>query len=279
MKIIKTIEELRQELHGQLNTAFVPTMGNLHEGHMTLMRIAKEYGSPVVASVFVNRLQFSPNEDFDQYPRTLAEDVEKLENEGVDYLFTPTEQVLYPEPQTYTVKTPDGLGNILEGKYRPGFFEGVATVVLKLFSCVQPHVAVFGKKDYQQLMIIRKMVQQFNLPIKIIGAELHRAENGLALSSRNRYLSEQEKHDALTLYKTLANIKEQILAGNYQLKELEFKALTHLSNNDWLPDYVAIRRQRDLQQPTPEDLINKAPLVALAAAKIGSTRLIDNIEI
>lgn len=146
MKIITTIDALRQELRGQLNTAFVPTMGNLHEGHMSLMRIAKEYGAPVVASIFVNRLQFAPNEDFDQYPRTLEEDVAKLENVGVDYLFAPSEKELYPEPQVFTIQTPDGLGNILEGEYRPGFFEGVATVILKLFSCVQPAIAVFGKK-------------------------------------------------------------------------------------------------------------------------------------
>lgn len=279
MKIITTVEELQKTLHDKLNTAFVPTMGNLHEGHMSLMRIAKEYGSPVVASVFVNRLQFAPNEDFDQYPRTLEEDAAKLENVGVDYLFAPSEKELYPEPQTFTITTPNGLGNILEGQYRPGFFEGVATVVMKLFSCVQPTVAVFGKKDYQQLMVIRRLVQQFNLPIKIIGADLYRAENGLALSSRNRYLSETQMKDALILYKTLTRIQHEILLGNRQLKELEFKALTHLATNNWQPDYVSIRLQKNLQEPTKEDLDNKAPLVVLAAAKIGTTRLIDNLEI
>lgn len=279
MKIITTVEELHKTLHDKLNTAFVPTMGNLHEGHMSLMRIAKEYGAPVVASIFVNRLQFAPNEDFDQYPRTLEEDIAKLDNVGVDYLFAPSEKELYPEPQTFTIKTPDGLGNILEGQYRPGFFEGVATVVMKLFSCVQPSVAVFGKKDYQQLMIIRRLVQQFNLPIKIIGADLYRAENGLALSSRNRYLSESQSKDALLLYKTLTRIQHEILLGNRQLKELEFKALTHLATNSWEPDYVSVRLQKNLQEPTKEDLDNKAPLVVLAAAKIGTTRLIDNLDI
>lgn len=279
MKIITTIEVLHQTLRNQSNIAFVPTMGNLHEGHMSLMRIAKEYGSPVVASVFVNRLQFAPNEDFDQYPRTLEDDAAKLENEGVDYLFAPSEKELYAEPQTFTVNTPDGLGNILEGQYRPGFFEGVATVIMKLFSCIRPDVAVFGKKDYQQLLVIRRLVQQFNLPVKIIGADLYRAENGLALSSRNRYLSETQSKEALLLYKVLTRIQHEIVLGNRQLKELEFKALTHLASNGWQPDYVAIRRQKDLQEPTKEDLEKKLPLVVLAAAKIGTTRLIDNVEI
>lgn len=279
MKIITTIEALHQELRGQLNIAFVPTMGNLHEGHMSLMRIAKEYGSPVVASIFVNRLQFAPNEDFDQYPRTLEADAAKLENEGVDYLFAPSEKELYPEPQVFTIQTPAGLGNILEGQYRPGFFEGVATVVMKLFSCVQPAVAVFGKKDYQQLMVIRRLVQQFNLPIKIIGADLYRAENGLALSSRNRYLSDSQARDAIMLFKAITRIQHEILLGNRQLKELEFKALTHLATNNWQPDYVAIRLQKNLQEPTKEELEERSPLVVLAAAKIGTTRLIDNQEI
>ena len=164
MKIISSIDELRDQLRGQLRTAFVPTMGNLHEGHLSLMRLARRHGDPVVASIFVNRLQFGPNEDFEKYPRTFADDVEKLEKEGVYVLFAPTERDLYPEPQEFRVQPPSDLGNILEGEFRPGFFTGVTTVVLKLFSCVQPSVAVFGKKDYQQLMIIRNMTRQFALP-------------------------------------------------------------------------------------------------------------------
>ena len=191
MKIISTIDELRDQLRGQLRTAFVPTMGNLHEGHLSLMRLARKHGDPVVASIFVNRLQFGPNEDFDKYPRTFQADVEKLEKEGVYVLFAPTEKDLYPEPQEYRVQPPDDLGNILEGEFRPGFFNGVCTVVTKLFSCVQPRVAVFGKKDYQQLMIVRNMARQFALPTEIIGAETFRAEDGLALSSRNGYLSQR----------------------------------------------------------------------------------------
>ena len=196
MKIISCIEELRDQLRGQLRTAFVPTMGNLLEGHLSLMRLARKHGDPVVASIFVNRLQFGPNEDFDKYPRTFQADVEKLEKEGVYVLFAPSEKDLYPEPQEYRVRPPDDLGNILEGEFRPGFFTGVTTVVLKLFSCVQPKVAVFGKKDYQQLMIIRNMSKQFALPTEIIAAETWRAKDGLALSSRNGYLSEAERAEA-----------------------------------------------------------------------------------
>lgn len=196
MKIISDIEELRDQLSGQLRTAFVPTMGNLHEGHLSLMRLARKHGDPVVASIFVNRLQFGPNEDFEKYPRTMEADIAKLEKEGVYVLFAPTEKELYPEPQEYRVRPPDDLGNTLEGEFRPGFFEGVCTVVTKLFSCVGPRVAVFGKKDYQQLMIIRNMARQFALPTEIIAAETYRADDGLALSSRNMYLSESERAEA-----------------------------------------------------------------------------------
>ena len=171
MKVVTTIEELRNQLRGQLRTAFVPTMGNLHDGHLSLMRLAKKHGDPVVASIFVNRLQFGPNEDFDTYPRTFRADVEKLEKEGVYVLFAPTEKDMYPVPQEFRVQPPQELADILEGKFRPGFFNGVTTVLLKLFSCVNPSVAIFGKKDYQQLMVVRSMVQQFALPTKIIAAE------------------------------------------------------------------------------------------------------------
>lgn len=279
MKIISSIEELRDQLRGQLRTAFVPTMGNLHEGHLSLMRLARRHGDPVVASIFVNRLQFGPNEDFDKYPRSFQADVEKLEKEGVYVLFAPTEKDLYPEPQEYRVRPPDDLGNILEGEFRPGFFTGVTTVVLKLFACVQPKVAVFGKKDYQQLMIIRNMSKQFALPTEIIAAETWRAEDGLALSSRNGYLSETERAEAPALFQTLNEVAEQVRNGNQDLLALEKMAMENLSQRHWNPDYISIRKRVDLQAPSTTDLAQNTELVVLAAAKLGNTRLIDNLEI
>jgi pantoate--beta-alanine ligase len=279
MKIISTIDELRDQLRGQLRTAFVPTMGNLHEGHLSLMRLARRHGDPVVASIFVNRLQFGPNEDFDKYPRTFEADVAKLEKEGVYVLFAPTEKDLYPEPQEYRVQPPDDLGNILEGEFRPGFFNGVCTVVTKLFSCVQPRVAVFGKKDYQQLMIVRNMARQFALPTEIIGAETFRAEDGLALSSRNGYLSTAERAEAPFLYQTLQYVAEQTRAGHADLALLERDAMDRLAARGWKPDYVSIRKRMNLQAPSREEYEAGAPLVVLTAAKLGATRLIDNLEI
>jgi pantoate--beta-alanine ligase len=279
MKIISSIEELRDHLRGQLRTAFVPTMGNLHEGHLSLMRLARRHGDPVVASIFVNRLQFGPNEDFDKYPRTFQADVEKLEKEGVYILFAPTEKDLYPEPQEFRVRPPDDLGNTLEGEFRPGFFTGVTTVVLKLFSCVQPSVAVFGKKDYQQLMIVRNMAKQFALPTEIIAAETFRAEDGLALSSRNGYLSEQERAEAPALYRVLNDVANEVRSGHLDVFELEHKAMVELSGRGWKPDYISIRRQADLQPPAAGDMAKGEKLVVLAAAKLGTTRLIDNLEI
>ncbi len=279
MKIISSIEELRDQLRGQLRTAFVPTMGNLHEGHLSLMRLAKKHGDPIVASIFVNRLQFGPNEDFDKYPRTFQADVEKLEKEGVYVLFAPTEKDLYPEPQEYRVRPPDDLGNILEGEFRPGFFTGVSTVVLKLFSCVQPRVAVFGKKDYQQLMIIRNMAKQFALPTEIIAADTWRADDGLALSSRNGYLSEAERAEAPVLYQTLNEVAQEIRSGHLDIFELEKKAMAKLSHRHWKPDYISVRKRSDLQPPSAGDIAQKAELVVVAAAKLGNTRLIDNLEV
>jgi pantoate--beta-alanine ligase len=279
MKIISSIDELRDQLRGQLRTVFVPTMGNLHDGHLSLMRLARKHGDPVVASIFVNRLQFGPNEDFDKYPRTFAADVEKLEKEGVYVLFAPTEKDLYPEPQEFRVKPPSDLGNILEGEFRPGFFDGVTTVVLKLFSCVQPGVAVFGKKDYQQLMIIRNMARQFALPTQIIAAETYRAKDGLALSSRNSYLSEQERAEAPALFRELNAIADEIRSGNLDISLLQNNAMQRLKDRGWQPDYVAIRKRIDLQPPTAGDLAQNETLVTLAAAKLGATRLIDNLEI
>jgi pantoate--beta-alanine ligase len=279
MKIISTIEELRDQLRGQLRTAFVPTMGNLHEGHLSLMRIARKHGDPVVASIFVNRLQFGPNEDFDKYPRTFQADAEKLEKEGVYVLFAPTEKDLYPEPQEYRVQPPDNLGNILEGEFRPGFFNGVCTVVTKLFSCVQPRVAVFGKKDYQQLMIIRNMARQFAMPTEIIGAETWRAEDGLALSSRNGYLSSEERAEAPFLIQTLQTVAERARGLDSDLLSLERDAMARLAARGWKPDYVSIRKRMNLQAPTQDEYAAGEPLVVLSAAKLGNTRLIDNLEI
>ncbi len=279
MKIISSIDELRDQLSGQLRTAFVPTMGNLHEGHLSLMRLARRHGDPVVASIFVNRLQFGPNEDFDKYPRTFQEDVAKLEKEGVYVLFAPTEKDLYPEPQEYRVRPPDDLGNTLEGEFRPGFFEGVCTVVTKLFSCVQPRVAVFGKKDYQQLMIVRNMARQFALPTEIIGAETFRADDGLALSSRNGYLSSEERAEAPALYRNLNAVAEAIRAGARDIGSVEARAMAALSERGWKPDYISVRKRIDLQAPGGADLERGEALVVLAAAKLGNTRLIDNLEI
>ena len=283
MKIISDINELRDHLRGQNRTSFVPTMGNLHEGHLSLMRLARQHGDPVVASIFVNRLQFGPNEDFDSYPRTMQADIDKLELEGVYILFAPTEKDLYPQPQEYRVDPPQQLGDILEGEFRPGFFKGVCTVVLKLFSCVQPRVAVFGKKDYQQLMIVRQMADQFALPVDIVSAETIRAEDGLALSSRNIYLSESERAEAPALQRQLSAMREQVLSLKEKtlssLMDIEAKALTQMQGRGWKPDYMAIRQQRDLAKPTQADLDAGQPLVIVTAAKLGKTRLIDNLEI
>ena len=279
MKIVTSIEDLRDQLSGQLRTAFVPTMGNLHEGHLSLMRLARKHGDPVVASIFVNRLQFGPNEDFDKYPRTFQADVEKLEKEGVYVLFAPTEKDLYPEPQEFRVRPPDDLGGTLEGEFRPAMFTGVTTVVLKLFSCVQPRVAIFGKKDYQQLMIIRNMARQFALPTEIIGAETFRADDGLALSSRNMYLSEAERAEAPALFRGLNFVAEEIRAGHLDTFELERRVMADLTQRGWKPDYISVRKRIDLQPPSAGDLAQGTPLVVLAAAKLGNTRLIDNLEI
>jgi pantoate--beta-alanine ligase len=276
MKVISSIHELRDQMRGQNRVAFVPTMGNLHAGHLSLMRLARQHGDPVVASIFVNRLQFGPNEDFDKYPRTMQDDIAKLQSENVYVLFAPTESELYPEPQQYRVHPPTDLGDILEGEFRPGFFQGVCTVVMKLFSCVSPRVAVFGKKDYQQLMIVRRMAQQFALPTDIIAAETVRDDDGLALSSRNRFLQSAERAEAPRLYATLAEVAEAVRGGQRDFAALEQRAMRTLAEHGWAPDYVAIRRQADLKTPGGAEDV---PLVVLSAAKLGGTRLIDNLEI
>ncbi len=280
MKVVHTIEALRDQLRGQNRAAFVPTMGNLHAGHLALMKTARQHGDPVVASIFVNRLQFGPNEDFEKYPRTLLDDIEKLEKgRDVYVLFAPDEHELYPEPQTFRVQPPDDLGGILEGEYRPGFFDGVCTVVLKLFSCVQPRVAVFGKKDYQQLMLIRSMCRQFQLPVEILAHETVRADDGLALSSRNVYLSAEHRSQATELFTTLSGMREALLNGASDIDALQTLAHDFLKTRGWQVDYIAIRRQRDLLPPTSLEVASGERLVILAAAKLGQTRLIDNLEV
>jgi len=280
MKIVTTIEGLRDQLRGQLRTAFVPTMGNLHEGHLSLMRLAKKHGDPVVASIFVNRLQFGPKDDFERYPRTFEGDCEKLEQEGVYVLFAPDEREMYPEPQEYRVDPPKSLGDVLEGEFRPGFFIGVTTVVLKLFSCVQPRAAVFGKKDYQQLMIVRRMARQFALPTDVVAAETVRADDGLALSSRNGYLSDVERAEAPTLHRVLHGVADRLRERpDADIDALQAEAMESLRDRGWRPDYVAVRRRSDLGTLTNREPRSPGSLVVLAAAWLGATRLIDNLEI
>ncbi|HRH18138.1 MAG TPA: pantoate--beta-alanine ligase [Aquabacterium sp.] len=291
MRVIHTIAELRAHCRAApAAPIFVPTMGNLHEGHLALIHQARGLsggtGAPVVASIFVNRLQFAPNEDFDTYPRTLERDAQLLEAAGCDVLFAPSEAELYPQPQGYKVVPPVELSDILEGAFRPGFFTGVSTVVHKLFNLVQPQAAVFGKKDYQQLMIIRNLVTQMGLPIEIHGGETLRADDGLALSSRNGYLSEQERAEAVQLITVLRGVREQIHAQRREavlsedsVQQLEAQAMAALSAWGWQPDYVAVRRQRDLLAASNDDLARGEPLVCLSAARLGKTRLIDNLEI
>jgi pantoate--beta-alanine ligase len=293
MKIVHSIGDLRNNLQGAACRAFVPTMGNLHEGHLQLMRMARTAAdqrvtaSPhtagkalTVASIFVNRLQFAPHEDFDSYPRTFERDCEQLQANGCDVVFAPTEKDLYPEPQVFKLHPPTELADILEGAFRPGFFVGVSTVVHKLFNVVQPDIAVFGKKDYQQLMIIRRMVQQMALPIEIMGGETERANDGLALSSRNGYLSVEERAEAVQLSVALKGLAAAARAGNangqLDVMALETAAMEALRARGWAPDYITLRRQHDLSPVTGPCA---EPLVVLGAAKLGKTRLIDNLEV
>ena len=275
MHILETIDACRSARRNAGRVAFVPTMGNLHDGHIALMKRAREHADTVIASIFVNRLQFGQGEDFGRYPRTFEADCEKLRAAGVDLLFAPDESVMYPSPQQYHVDPAPAHVGILEGEFRPGHFGGVATVVLKLFAIVQPDVALFGKKDYQQLMVISNMVREFALPIEIVRGDTVRASDGLALSSRNGYLSEAERAEAPTLHRELATIRDAVRAGNHDFLHLETEAMRHLAERGWHPDYISVRRQADLQPPASE----ADPLVIVAAAKLGTTRLIDNLEI
>lgn len=274
MQIVQSIAELRVALESGRRTVLVPTMGNLHAGHLSLVRIARGRGDLVVTSIFVNRLQFAPHEDFATYPRTFERDCELLAGSGCDIVFAPTDGEVYPEAQGYTVHPPRALADILEGKVRPGFFTGVCTVVLKLFNMVQPQLAVFGKKDYQQLLVVQSMVRQLALPIEVVPGETVRDAGGLALSSRNGYLNDSQRTEATQLQAALSKLVAAAKAGRTDWQTLERDAQEYLSARGWQPDYVAIRRQSDLGEPSMG-----APLVALAAAKLGGTRLIDNLEI
>ena len=274
MDVIHSAADLRARLQREPNNVFVPTMGNLHDGHIQLINIAKPRAACTVVSIFVNRLQFGPREDFDRYPRTVDADSARLKAAGVDVLFMPEENEIYPERQTFVVE-PSDLQYILEGAHRPGHFRGVATVVLKLFNLVMPHSAIFGKKDYQQYLVLRDMVKQFALPIEIIPAETVRAEDGLALSSRNAYLSATERKEAPQLYGVLRKARAEIEKGARDFQRVDQQSMAQLSGRGWQPDYVAVRRQADLRQPTERD----RELVIVAAARLGRTRLIDNVEV
>ena len=274
MDTITSVKDLRERLQREPDNVFVPTMGNLHAGHIQLMRLAKERAACTVVSIFVNRIQFGPKEDFDRYPRTLESDAKLMREVGVDVVFAPSEREIYPDPQTFLVE-PSDLQHILEGAFRPGHFRGVATVVLKLFNMVAPRAAIFGKKDYQQYVVLRDMVSQLALPVEIVPAETVRAEDGLALSSRNGYLSAAERAEAPRLYQSLRAAREEVLAGKRDFRRIELQAMATLANKGWRPDYVSVRRQSDLQPPTDGD----REMVVLGAAFLGRTRLIDNVEV
>ena len=280
MQIARTLPELRAALAGRERPAFVPTMGNLHDGHIALVHQARPLADTLVTSIFVNRLQFLPHEDFDSYPRTWDADCARLEAAGCDIVFAPRETDLYPEPQTFKIQPDAQLADILEGQFRPGFFTGVCTVVMKLFAAALlpcgGGVAVFGKKDYQQLMVIRRMVEQFALPVEIVAGDTSRAADGLALSSRNGYLDADERTQAVQLSQALRALSQAALAGAAPLPQLEQQALQALTAQGWAPDYLTVRQRRDLQPPHPGAAAGT--LVALGAARLGGTRLIDNLE-
>lgn len=279
MITINEISELRAQVdiwRRGGNVAFVPTMGNLHAGHLSLVREARKLADRVVVSIFVNPMQFAEGEDFDKYPRTLERDSEMLEGEGTDLLFAPSVDVMYPKPQAEQTRVEvPGISDVLCGVCRPGHFVGVATVVCKLFNMVQPDVAVFGKKDFQQLMVIRRMVEDLAMPVRIVGAETLRESDGLAMSSRNGYLTSDERAIAPVLYRVLTGIATKLKEGDTNLAGLQSTAAQELLDSGLKPDYVAIRRARDLAEPNDDD----RDLVILAAAYLGKARLIDNLEV
>ncbi|MEQ1879529.1 MAG: pantoate--beta-alanine ligase [Burkholderiales bacterium] len=274
MEVIRTVKELRARLKNEPQVACVPTMGNIHEGHLSLVKLALGQAPVSVTTIFVNRLQFGQGEDFDKYPRTLEEDCEKLKAAGNTIVFAPDEAQMYPEPQLYYVDLPK-VANKLEGRFRPGHFRGMATVVLKLLNMVQPQIAVFGKKDYQQLAIVRHLVAQLSLPVTIVPAETVRAGDGLALSSRNRFLSNEERKEAIRLRQAILQIRDTIATGDRNFIAMEYAAGALLARHNWKVDYVVVRAQRGILRPEAQD----KELVVLGAAKLGQTRLIDNLEV
>ncbi|MGB5200489.1 MAG: pantoate--beta-alanine ligase [Sedimenticolaceae bacterium] len=279
MITVKEVGPLRAQVESWRrggNVAFVPTMGNLHPGHLSLVQVAHQLADRVVVSVFVNPLQFGAGEDFDNYPRTLQRDSDMLEKEGVDLLFAPGVGVMYPKPQAEQTRVEvPGLSGILCGACRPGHFIGVATVVCKLFNMVQPDIAVFGKKDFQQLMVIRRMVEDLAMPVRIEGAATLREADGLAMSSRNGYLTKVERATAPILNRVLNGMAAQLRGGSDDFAGLQARAALELEDSGFRTDYIAIRRAADLAVPAA----GEKDLVVLAAAFLGKTRLIDNIEI
>jgi len=282
MIICQNIEQLRTQVNAWRDNnetiAFVPTMGNLHAGHLSLVEIAQQKAARVVVSIYVNPLQFSPDEDFDTYPRTLEQDIEKLQVIGADLIFTPDTSMMYPQgdQQSVFVEVPE-LSHIIEGEYRPGFFKGVATVVLKLFNMVQPDIAVFGEKDFQQLLVIRQMTADLNLPIEIIGGETKREKDGLAMSSRNNYLNSVEREKSRLLSEILMFFRSQIEQGA-DIKQSRKLCINKLEENGLIVDYVTLRETSGLKKVSDIGMLATNELVVLAAVKVGETRLIDNVK-
>jgi pantoate--beta-alanine ligase len=275
MEIIRTIAEMRAWRRQAGRVALVPTMGNLHDGHLALVHAAQKQAPKVVVSIFVNRLQFGQGEDFGAYPRTFDADCQKLSDAGVDVLFFPEEKQLYPRVrQDFNVEPPH-IQNELCGAFRPGHFRGVATVVTKLFNIVQPDVACFGKKDFQQLHVIRSMVADLNSPVEILGVDIGRAADGLALSSRNGYLTAEERAEAPRLYRNLQQIRQHLLRGDNDFASLESAARVDLEQHGWVVDYVELRQADTLEVAHA----GEKHLVALVAARLGRTRLIDNVDV
>ena len=274
MKIYREITELRRNLKSCSTIAFVPTMGNLHAGHLALVKQAQQQADHVVVSIFVNRLQFLPHEDFDRYPRTFEEDCTVLSELNVNTLFAPDEKILFPTQQDFLLALPP-VADTLEGEFRPGFFRGVATIVLKLFNIIQPDIAIFGKKDYQQLHIVREMVKQLNIPVAVQAGETVRAADGLALSSRNRYLNTSQRTEACHLYQALLHTKQKIISGQKNFPELQQQAKTWLENRGWKVDYLRIHNRLSFIPAQAGD----QDLILLGAAWLDKTRLIDNLEI
>jgi pantoate--beta-alanine ligase len=274
MDVILTVTDLRQRLASEASVVLVPTMGNLHAGHMALVEKARDHGSCVVVSIFVNRLQFDPGGDFDRYPRTLEPDCEKLARAHCDVVFAPDEREMYPGPQEI-VLSPPRVSHTLEGEYRAGHFQGVVTVVAKLLNIVAPDAAIFGKKDYQQLLVLAELVRQLNFGVRVVPGETVREPDGLAMSSRNGYLSQRERKEAARLSRVLRSVKESVDSGRRDFADLEKAAKDELAAHGWRPDYIAVRRRADLGTPGADD----RELVTLGAAWLGRTRLIDNLEI